>query len=105
MALSNIFREPRREITESAVGIGVFALLYAAPGTVFAMWLGPYIAGGDCGITCSAILAGLVIWPVFLTATVLSSAAVLFVTHEIGEELCDSLERRGVHLRPRNRPW
>lgn len=38
MALSNIFREPRREITESAIGLGIFAAAAWAD-YHFAVWL------------------------------------------------------------------
>lgn len=95
MALSNIFREPRRETTETAVGVamvaGVCAVVIGAP--VCISWAMPGLDFVDgvlllCGLAAS--LMGL--WLVALAA------------HSLGEVVCDALQRRGIHLRPRNRP-
>jgi hypothetical protein len=98
MALSNIFREPRREITESVVGI-------AAAGAVIggglwldyeaALWLGASKADGIC--LCMAFLP----LGVILTAILLMS--VLELTHDLGDKLCTRLEAAGIYLRPRQR--
>lgn len=103
MALSNIFREPRREITETFVGLLAFAaylaITYAAAcqfplGNVSPINHG----GGDVPfiITFAAWLAALP------CVSMLLAFAGIFI-HFIGEEVCDSLEDRGIHLRPRQR--
>jgi hypothetical protein len=76
MALSNIFKEPRREITETVVGLAV-----AVP-----------FATADCylfGLNLGAFLGAMVGGAVFI--------------HEAGESLCDYLQEAGIHLRPRQR--
>jgi hypothetical protein len=96
MALSNIFREPRREITESLIGVTIFAVpLYwdyrltlavnATSPHPLPVPVGMLILGGV------VIVIGLIGW----------GAALL--THFIGEEICDSLARRGLELRPKER--
>ena len=94
MALSNIFREPRREITESAVGIAAFALLVYGD-YEFASWFHEVTKPvGACPIPIGMILG--------VIAALLGIGA-LFLTHAIGEGVCNSLARRGVELRPKRR--
>lgn len=97
MALSNIFREPRREITESIVGMGLFAAfvclvkpvswwLFHEQSDYQRMWLGyMFIA---------VILIGISIGFIFF---------MLAVTHFFGEVICDVLASCGLEMRPRNR--
>jgi len=103
MALSNIFREPRRELTETAVGLFVAAPL---------CW-GWYLAAdsfarsGACGQDCDSYAEGFVVG-IMLTGIVgvIGIAVILlcaFGIHTMGEGICNALERRGVHLRPRRR--
>lgn len=97
MALSNIIREPRREITESVVGLtmfgGVVGLDY-----YFALWFSDAMAAtsmGSCPVFLGMMLGlmgGILI--VFLA----------FITHALGDGICNALERNGIQLRPRNRP-
>jgi hypothetical protein len=96
MALSNIFREPRREITETTVGILVFAIV-AAP-----------LAYADYLFAKAATKPEDFYFFLFLglgIAVIVSLAgAMLFaVVHAIGQGICNALEGRGVHLRPRQR--
>jgi hypothetical protein len=99
MALSNIGREPRREITESAVGLAAFGLFVWAD-YEFAIWF----EGATRGFPVEA--AGGCPWPIGmffgLIAAMLAFLA-LFVTHALGEGICNALQRNGIHLRPRVR--
>jgi hypothetical protein len=91
MALSNIFREPRREITESAVGIGIVAVLAWAD-YQFAQWV--------CAADDSPRVLGMMLG----AAIFMIACGILIITHALGDAVCNSLETRGIHLRPRNRP-
>jgi hypothetical protein len=95
MALSNIFREPRREITESVVGIAAVGVFVGAD-----YGLALLLHDGDKSLdlpACMAIVAVVVI--------VCCSAlyAALQATHAIGDSICNALQARGIHLRPRQR--
>jgi hypothetical protein len=93
MALSNIFREPPREITESAVGIGVFGGLIFLD-SYFANWL--HAASAPWGPP----LALCYLFGLFFAIALWVLA--LF-THIIGEEICGALANRGLELRPKRR--
>ncbi len=100
MALSNILKEPRREITETLLGFAVVVTVIGVPLLAdygLAIWLedgkhslpermlfGPLIA-----LTGIALIALLTM--------------VTYLIHEIGEAICNSLEAKGVQLRPRQR--
>ncbi len=86
MALSNIFREPRREITETAVGI-----------VAIGVFISPILATWHWEELNFAWLLIIVL--------VLFLPTIFFIigAHAIGEDICDALERRGIHLRPRRR--
>lgn len=99
MALSNIWREPRREITESAVGLAIaggYLYLLCRFAGWFAHWRagsayrdpngGDYFGGAVTGI---GVTIGVII--------------LLLVSHAIGEGVCNGLARRGIELRPRKR--
>ena len=90
MALSNILKEPRREITEQLVGtLVIFALPVAdAIFARYAPWPSDYTFW-DLGIILALGVAAMVI--------------VADMIHAIGEATCNALEARGVHLRPRRR--
>lgn len=96
MALSNIFREPQREITESLIGIALFGVAMAAD-YAFADWF--VVAAGAPPPRFAGIALGIVIG-VFLT---FAGIALLFITHFIGEAICNAIQRNGIHLRPRDR--
>lgn len=104
MALSNIFREPRREITESAVGMFVGCGFVGAIGFSdywVATWF--YQATGSEHGGCPVPL-GMVLG--LMTLVVLSPVIFLFVflTHELGDAICNGLDQLGLRLRPINRP-
>lgn len=95
MALSNIYREPRREITESVLGILVFSIFVFAD-YHFATWFHEFSGGARVG--CPVPL-GFVIGLFALFALVL----LLYITHWFGESVCDFLADRGLELRPKIR--
>lgn len=102
MALSNMGREPRRELTESAVGLVVCAV-------VLGLWLPAdyWFAevlkqatlsdpGGPCPITLGMFLGA------FTTVCLIFMGITLVhLTHYWGEKICDALARHGYELRPR----
>jgi hypothetical protein len=98
MALSNIFREPKREITESIVGLGLFSV-YLLLDYLLSIWFQD-ITGGKNGGGCPWPRGMLFFGPVLTLILVI----LLSITHLIGEIFCDVLERHGVNLRSRNRP-
>lgn len=89
MALSNMRNEPRREITESLVGI-VPAAVFLLLDFLCASWVesSASFAHPAAAIVLFMVLG--VIGCVFVG--VMLSAAVLF-THALGETLCDALGR------------
>lgn len=95
MALSNIFREPRREITESVVGIVSFV------GVVGGILYANYLVVTALGATKTV---DLVFGSFFMIFVDMALIALLFLTHAIGDGICNVLQDRGIHLRPRNRP-
>lgn len=100
MALSNIFKEPRRELTESAVGIGVIlvaavplgwldyqlALSTSTPAKPEDFWLVLFLLGPFLIFVVSALVL-----------------AFFAVTHALGNAICNGLEKRGIQLRPKQR--
>lgn len=95
MALSNIFREPRREITETVIGV-----LTIVPITwldyQFAVWFHKVSGGDEHG--CPLILG--MFFGVFVAIAFISF---VFFIHTIGEVVCDKLCDRGLELRPKQR--
>src|ERR1700689_3955199 len=98
MALSNIFREPRREITESVIGTIPIAL-FCWLDYRFAVWFQAYTMSANSNdyVTWEA---GLLIGVVGLLLIFLVTAALLLLCHAIGEVICDSLGNKGLELRP-----
>ena len=95
MALSNIFREPRREITESVVGLVVFGA-FAWADYYVARWFQDVTGGWHDGCP----------WPIGMMLGLLVgflAMCLLIITHGIGDGICNALQRRGIHLRPRQR--
>lgn len=103
MALSNIFREPRRELTESVIGIlGVSGLLWLD--YQFGCWLQAEI------VAHSSYKNAAEYWSGFFIAGMVLGVIGVFVTwlllvfaHALGEEICNFLDRRGLKLRPKRR--
>lgn len=95
MALSNLRREPRREIIEQIVGVtlfvGVMTVDYA-----FVSWLGPQTKGD--------LILGMIGVP--LVGGALGFIAIMFLTHGIhliGEFGCAILAAVGADPRPKQR--
>jgi hypothetical protein len=103
MALSNIFREPRREITESVVGTLVIVPFFVAD-WYLSCWLQAVDAKPPAPFILLMVFGAMVIL-VGIGLLVL----LLGITHTFGEAVCEALENRGLHLRPRdryrNRDW
>lgn len=101
MALSNIFNEPRREITETVVGLGVvgsavagfLSLDYAT-----VRWLEAVYGEGRDPFVLKTVLVGILLG---FCGSIL--VGLLFLTHAAGDNICTALERRGVQMRPRQR--
>lgn len=108
MALSNIFREPRREITESAVGLALSVVAIGAD-YAFALWLQEYVGAHPhkspnipYTLNCYYIP-----WPLGMGLGICGAlilCLIAFITHAFGDSICNALQRNGIHLRPRNRP-
>lgn len=98
MALSNIFREPRREITESVLGI-VPAILIGWIDWQFACWFQGSIMPADKTFRLVGCLFGLVL----IGASIFIPYGILLLTHSWGESICNALARRGLELRPKRR--
>jgi hypothetical protein len=96
MALSNIFREPRREITESLVGLSIFAAVLV-PDYYLALWF-QGVTGGPNGGGCPwpvGMFFGLVVGFILILGSI--------EAHELGDAVCNALQRRDLHLRPKQR--
>lgn len=95
MALSNIFKEPRREIIETMAGI-VVAAIVIVPLCLFSCWFQSKTFIGD-------------VWPGRITGmlvgivSIVLMSGIAIVIHSIGEGVCESLDKRGLRLRPRQR--
>lgn len=99
MALSNIFREPRREITESVVGLVPFVGFIALD-----VFLTRWICRADTHRDWGQIMG---IFFVIVVGTLMALFGLVLLalfTHFIGEEICGFLARHGLELRPKNRP-
>lgn len=98
MALSNIFNEPRREITETLIGM----MLVGVPLAV------------DCYFADSLVPAEVtlrwlaVIFIMFAIAVgtafgILLAISLVHAAHSLGELICDILDDAGLRLRPQRR--
>lgn len=94
MALTNTLREPRRELTESGIGLAIFgAFLYLD--WHFAVWFHEVTKPvGACPVPI-----GLVFGVIVMAGLI----GLLFLTHAIGEWACGALANRGIELRPKQR--
>lgn len=98
MALSNIFREPRREITETVVGVAFVALPIGAD-ALFGRWFAYHVAERPSE-WFSMLVIGMLVGMMGLLLTI---GAAMFI-HLVGEDLCNALDDRGIRLRPVRRP-
>ena len=99
MALSNIFKEPRRELTEQAIGTGA-VLMGIAAFCLADNWLADSLVRQDSpgewwGARVLAV--GVLIIGAILTR------GLTLLAHQIGDSICNAFQARGIHLRPRNR--
>lgn len=98
MALSNIRKEPQREITESLVGIGCLVMV---------LWLDFWgsslintrLFPKDPSMTVVLVIA----LPIALFILFLIGMGTIYGTHALGEKICGALADRGLELRPRQR--
>jgi hypothetical protein len=97
MALSNVFREPRRELTESLIGSAVVGGL---------LWLDYYVSRQVMLADPHApplIICMFIFGLVGLAGVALTFIVLVVLPHWVGEEICDFLSRRGLELRPKDR--
>lgn len=99
MALSNIFREPRREITETLIGIAVAGMLLILDYYMATAYPIPIIDSSYIERVGISMFAYPVMLGIALAGILLAAAGV----HALGESICDSLQAAGVHLRPKKR--
>lgn len=97
MALSNILKEPRREITETVIGVGmvgsfVFADFY------FCHWLMSGIPEPIDRFMCT-LLSGAVVLPLGVAAV----CGAFVAAHALGDGICNRLARVGADPRPTQR--
>lgn len=99
MALSNMRREPQREITESAIGVGAL-IVFVGLDILLAKGLMIYSSAHGWDIEKApfgmAMLMALLLS--ILLAIVLIGGTVF--THFLGEEVCGWMARRGMDPRP-----
>lgn len=96
MALSNIFREPRREITESVIGILAVVPFGYLDYRLASAWVATSKNAPPFPLALIVIGLG------FLIALI-ASVVFMLLTHEFGDWICNQLQTAGLHLRPRNR--
>lgn len=98
MALSNIKKEPRREITESTLGIvavvGLVFLDYKA--SSFLSNLTKSTANGEIFLIMITI-------PLLLIVVAAISVGFLYFTHFVGEEICAMMAKLNIDPRPKQR--
>jgi hypothetical protein len=99
MALSNIFREPRREITESAIGITVFVLIVMGP-LAIAWHVASEAVAADHNLPFLLPFIATIIGELVVAVMVFGLS---LLTHAIGERVCNGLAERGLELRPKQR--
>ena len=92
MALSNIFREPRREITEQVIGV-IAVAIFLWGDYVFASWM-PHD-----GHVWPPIWAGMLLWPLCLAIGLVGLSGL----HLVGEGVCALMARAGFDPRPKRR--
>lgn len=99
MALSNMIKEPRRELSETFFGI-LIAAPFVAVDYYFGRWFQSLFSAADKDIINSLILlCGMVVGAVVIGLGFL----VLVIVHELGEDFCNAMQKRDIHLRPRQR--
>lgn len=110
MALSNIFNEPQREITESVIGIAVFAVVcivwfFLADLAAVATWNPEFIDSGNRSVCPYPLWVFFWMFLIGVGTAVglLLGIVLVLLTHRIGEDTCDLLCAMGVDPRPKLR--
>lgn len=98
MALSNIFREPRRELIEQTFGFGGLLGLLVID-LLIATALCRVIDGTIHVAVSEFCLVALFLAPAVMFVVFLASIAM----HALGETICDAMANRGYDPRPKNR--
>ncbi len=94
MALTNILREPRREITETVVGLAIIVPIVYLDYR-FALWF-EEATGPDK--SCP--------WPIGMMFGVMIAILIVMgavAIHILGTGICNWLENNGIQMRPRQR--
>jgi hypothetical protein len=100
MALSNVVREPRRELIESAVGLSLVGVAIWADWR-YASWCLEGYAPNPAEVPYPIMFFVLLVVGLVLAAI---AFGILVAAHGIGNWLCDGLERHwGLRLRPKQR--
>jgi hypothetical protein len=100
MALSNMRREPRREITESVIGVVVF-VGFLVVDYYLAKWLQAHVLLKNQDF--SDLVAIMVFSPLVIFCLVGVGVMLVYLTHFFGEEVCALMAKVGVDPRPKNR--
>jgi len=96
MALSNIFNEPRREITETVLGVLVVGSLLFGD-----WWLASALETDPPGAErIGGIIVLMFALPIGLILVLLVGYGLVRFAHFMGEVACDLLEDTGLRLRP-----
>jgi uncharacterized BrkB/YihY/UPF0761 family membrane protein len=99
VALSNVFREPRRELIETGVGAVIVAgivVITTIPATYIANTMTRVDPKFDYSL---AFVLGVAI----VVVAGLLTCLIAMIVHSVGEEVCDKLEKNGIRLRPKER--
>lgn len=110
MALSNIFREPRREITESVIGVAVTGVVVG--GLVYwdyqlaAAYVAEYPDNSIIDIMGRYALQGVLILVIIAVTAALIGCllcGIALFTHALGDGICNLMARVGFDPRPKVR--
>jgi hypothetical protein len=99
MALTNIFREPRREIIETISGITAAVIGLG----VLLMIAGIFMRFSNPEMYEESAIGAAVVGLVVAFIVIVLGTALLIALHEIGEALCNSFQSIGIRLRPKRR--
>lgn len=98
MALNNIRVEPKREITESLIGIG--AVIGVVAGDYF---LSVWLTRTDGWMAKEPVGLMMLTTPIFFILVTLILVGLTYFTHFLGEQVCAGLRKMGVDPRPKTR--
>jgi len=98
MALSNILKEPRRELTEQLLGTIVMGVAIVGDYGASVWFEKATVPIGTCPWPL-----GMVLLPLLAILVGLFLAAAIFLTHVIGELIADWMADRGWDPRPKRR--